>query len=49
VGNMPRGMGNIPSGFFEAPDLNLMIVAMVGYLVVGLALSVWISQRRQLA
>jgi ABC-type transport system involved in multi-copper enzyme maturation permease subunit len=49
MGNVPRGMGNIPSGFFDVPDLNLMIAAMVGYLVVGLALSVWISKRRQLA
>lgn len=49
AGDIPRGMAGMPSGFFDIPDLNLMIVSMVGYLVVGLALSVWISKRRQLA
>ncbi len=49
MGDLPRGMNALPSGFFKTPDLNLIIAAMVGYLVVGLALSVWISKRRQLA
>lgn len=33
----------------ETPDIGLTTLAMVIYLVVGLALSIWITKRRQLA
>ncbi len=33
----------------ETPDINLVVLSMVIYLVVGFVLSIWISGRRQLA
>ncbi len=45
-GGMPHGMS---PGMFEAPDINLCILAMAIYLVVGFLLSIWITKRRQLA
>jgi hypothetical protein len=33
---------------FESPDISLMILSMVIYLVVGFGFSIWISGRRQL-
>lgn len=48
-GLMPSGgMGMIPFDF-EPLDINLVAISMVGYLVVGFLLSLWISKRRQLA
>ena len=45
-GGAPQGM---PPGMLKAPDINLCILAMVSYMVVGLLLSIWITKRRQLA
>ncbi|UCB42017.1 MAG: ABC transporter permease [Dehalococcoidales bacterium] len=45
----PMAGMNIPSQWFKSPDISLMIVSMIIYLVVGFVLSVWISRRRQLA
>jgi len=47
-GSPPPGMG-LPPGMFQPPDLNLSIIAMVSYMVVGFLVSIWISKRRQLA
>ena len=47
VGGLPEGMG-IPPGIFKAPDINLMIISMVIYLVVGFVVSILIIRRRQL-
>jgi ABC-2 type transport system permease protein len=46
-GALPPGMG-ILTEMLKPPEISLMIVSMVIYLVVGFGLSVWISQRRQL-
>ena len=46
-GIMPQG-GMLPFEI-ETPDIGLAILAMVIYLVVGLVLSIWMTQRRQLA
>lgn len=46
-GIMPQG-GMLPFEI-ETPDIGLAILSMVIYLVVGLVLSIWITQRRQLA
>jgi len=46
---LPMGGRNIPSGWMENPDISLMILSMVIYLVAGFVLSVLISRRRQLA
>ena len=47
------GGGALPHGMLpfeiETPDINLCILAMVIYMVVGFVLSAWISKRRQLA
>ena len=48
-GMMPPGGGGMMPFEFEAPDVGLAAYAMAGYLVVGFALSIWISKRRQLA
>jgi len=48
-GTLPPGMSIRPEVLLRAPDINLMIVSMVIYLVVGLGLSILISRRRQLA
>ncbi len=48
-GFMPQGaMGMLPFEF-ETPDIGLTALGMVIYLVVGFVLSIWISNRRQLA
>jgi ABC-2 type transport system permease protein len=48
-GIMPQGgMGMMPFEI-KTPDIGLCALAMVIYLVVGFVLSLWISQRRQLA
>jgi ABC-type transport system involved in multi-copper enzyme maturation permease subunit len=45
------GFGGGGMGMFqlESPDINLMVLSMAIYLVVGFVLSIWISGRRQLA
>ncbi|MFC2034960.1 ABC transporter permease [Chloroflexota bacterium] len=43
----PDGTGMLPFEF-ESPDIGLTTLGMVIYLVVGFALSIWISKRRQL-
>jgi ABC-type transport system involved in multi-copper enzyme maturation permease subunit len=50
-GIMPAGgMEGMPfERFLKTPDIGLCALAMVIYLVVGFVLSLWISQRRQLA
>ena len=45
----PMGGANMPDRWFQSPDISLMVVSMVIYLVAGFVLSVWISRRRQLA
>jgi hypothetical protein len=45
-GALPRGM--LPFEI-ETPDINLCILAMVIYMVVGFLVSIWITRRRQLA
>jgi len=48
-GLMPSGgMGMMPFDF-ETLDIGLTSIAMVGYMVIGFVLSLWISKRRQLA
>ncbi len=42
------GTGMLPFEI-ETPDIGLTALAMVAYLVVGFALSIWITKRRQLA
>ncbi len=44
----PGGMGMLPFEI-ETPDFGLIALGMTIYLVVGFVLSIWISQRRQLA
>jgi ABC-2 type transport system permease protein len=46
-GIIPQG-GMLPVEI-ETPDIGLTALAMAAYLVVGLALSIWITKRRQLA
>ena len=43
---IPQGL---QFGGFETPDIGLCILSMVIYMMVGFALSIWISKRRQLA
>ena len=43
-----EGMG-IPSQWLQDPEIHLMVVSMVIYLVAGFVLSIWISGKRQLA
>jgi hypothetical protein len=45
----PGGMGGMLPFELRTPDINLMILSMVIYLVAGFVLSVLISRRRQLA
>lgn len=48
-GVMPPGsMGMLPFEL-ETPDIGLSVLSMVIYLVVGFVLSIWITNRRQLA
>jgi len=42
------GMGDMPFDL-ETPSIGLSVISMVGYLVLGFLLSLWISKRRQLA
>ncbi|HEY32830.1 MAG TPA: ABC transporter permease [Dehalococcoidia bacterium] len=46
---LPMGGTHMPDRWFQSPDINLMIVSMVIYLVAGFALSLWIGRRRQLS
>lgn len=48
AGGLPHGMG-IPPGVLKAPDINLMIISMVIYMVLGFVLSILITRWRQLA
>jgi ABC-2 type transport system permease protein len=43
------GMGGNMPFELESPSIGLSVISMVGYLAVGLLLSLWISKRRQLA
>jgi hypothetical protein len=43
------GMGGMFPFDYEPLDIDLAAYSMVGYLVIGFLLSLWISKRRQLA
>lgn len=48
-GIVPSGSTGMMPFAFETPDIGLCAYSMVGYIIVGFVLSVWISKRRQLA
>jgi ABC-type transport system involved in multi-copper enzyme maturation permease subunit len=45
---LSSGMGMMPFEL-KTPDIGLCVLSMIMYIVVGFVLSIWISQRRQLA